>query len=144
MPLTLSAQGADVVTATTGNFASVAGFYGVTQSNSGFGVHGHSNNTNTDGYLGGNDYGVYGVATDASGNGVMGQAGSGKGVYGQSSSGDGIYGQTNGELSSGVHGHNNYANTDGYLGHAYAGVVGMSDNGGVAIEGVGSGTGVGV
>ena len=143
-PLALAAVAVDVVTATS-SAGSVAGFFGVTQSNSGFGVHGHSNSYNTDGYLGGNDYGVFGVATDANGNGVMGQAGGGYGVSGQSSGSDGIYGLTNGNgtNTSGVHGHSDSHNTDGYLGHPLAGVVGLT-NGGWAIEGKAVGGGIGV
>ncbi len=131
VPLSLSAVGVDVVTAGSSG-ASVAGFYGLTQSNSGFGVHGHSNNYNTDGYLGGNDYGALGVATDANGTGVLGQANSGAGVsgvsssgfgvHGQSSTGDGVYGTTNGPSpAAGVHGRSGAG--EGYLGAPFSGVL---------------------
>ena len=142
-PLNLTALGSDAILGTSAG-GSYAGVSGSAEDKNGFGVHGHSGSNNTDGYLAGNGYGVYGVANDAigvlghaqTGTGVAGSSHSGDGVFGTSSTGygieaqsqtgvaisagsnsnNGVEGYTSGINAAGAKGGNNHAGTAGYLG----------------------------
>ena len=56
------------------------------------GVYGFNNNTNTEGILAGDDFGVRGESNLTSGNGVEGESFNGYGVYGTSTNGLGVFG----------------------------------------------------
>ncbi len=125
-----------VVGATTGS--GHAGVYGSNSSGSGYGVNGFNSGSGNNGYLGGPDYGVFGVSNAHPG--VIGTSASGfsPGVKGTSSVGNGW----------GVEGINVASTNYGLLGGTAFGVQGVNNSAsGYGIEGIdnsGSTSGTGV
>ncbi len=136
--LTLTSSINDVI---VGNSTALGGSEGGVVGTSGsgcadcFGVHGHGGATGTDGYLGGNDYGVLGVSTDKNGQAVAGNNNFNKtsGVLGFSDAG--VLGDATNAGDTGVLGSS--AGGTGVVGEttsndaAYSGVAGIGKNNGV-------------